>query len=61
MRVLVVDDEPLARRRLVRMLGEIPEVSVAGETWGSGTGRSKRNAERAAAEAALERANDADA
>lgn len=31
MRVLVVDDEPLARRRLVRMLGGIPDVSVAGE------------------------------
>lgn len=31
MRVLVVDDEPLARRRLVRMLGEIPDVEVAGE------------------------------
>jgi DNA-binding LytR/AlgR family response regulator len=29
--VLVVDDEPLARRRLVRMLGRIPGVSVAGE------------------------------
>jgi ribonuclease-3 len=29
------------------------EVRVAGEPWGSGTGRSKRMAERAAAEAAL--------
>jgi ribonuclease-3 len=29
------------------------EVRVAGEPWGSGTGRSKRTAERAAAEAAL--------
>lgn len=31
MRILVVDDEPLARRRLIRMLGRIPDVSVAGE------------------------------
>ena len=31
MRILVVDDEPLARRRLIRMLARIPDVSVAGE------------------------------
>jgi DNA-binding LytR/AlgR family response regulator len=31
MRVLVVDDEPIARRRLARMLGRIPGVEVAGE------------------------------
>ncbi|HEY5611131.1 MAG TPA: LytTR family DNA-binding domain-containing protein [Thermoanaerobaculia bacterium] len=31
MRVLVVDDEPVARRRLMRMLGRIEGVSVAGE------------------------------
>ncbi len=31
MRILVVDDEPLARRRLVRMLQEIPGVVVDGE------------------------------
>jgi DNA-binding LytR/AlgR family response regulator len=31
MRVLVVDDEPIARRRLSRMLREIPDVEVAGE------------------------------
>lgn len=31
MKILVVDDEPLARRRLIRMLGRIPNVSVAGE------------------------------
>ena len=31
MRVLVVDDEPPARRRLVRMLAEIDGVEVAGE------------------------------
>jgi DNA-binding LytR/AlgR family response regulator len=31
MKVLVVDDEPLARRRLIRMLARIPNVSVAGE------------------------------
>ena len=31
MKVLVVDDEPLARRRLVRMLRRLPGVEVAGE------------------------------
>lgn len=31
MRVLVVDDEPLARRRLIRMLGQMEDVQVAGE------------------------------
>lgn len=31
MRALVVDDEPIARRRLVRMLGRIPGIEVAGE------------------------------
>jgi DNA-binding LytR/AlgR family response regulator len=31
MRVLVVDDEPVARRRLRRMLGRIAEVEVVGE------------------------------
>lgn len=31
MRVLVVDDEPLARRRLVRMLEKIDGIEVAGE------------------------------
>jgi DNA-binding LytR/AlgR family response regulator len=31
MRVLVVDDEPIARRRLIRMLGRIADVVVAGE------------------------------
>ena len=30
MRVLVVDDEPFARRRLVRMLQRLPDVEVAG-------------------------------
>jgi DNA-binding LytR/AlgR family response regulator len=30
-KVLVVDDEPLARRRLLRMLGRIPGVEVVGE------------------------------
>jgi ribonuclease-3 len=34
------------------------EVRVAGETWGTGSGRSKRIAERVAAEAALLRANE---
>jgi DNA-binding LytR/AlgR family response regulator len=31
MRVLVVDDEPIARRRLLRMLERIPGAEVAGE------------------------------
>ena len=31
MRVLVVDDEPIARKRLIRMLGKLPEVEIAGE------------------------------
>ena len=31
MRVLVVDDEPLARRRLIRLLGKIHETEVVGE------------------------------
>ncbi len=31
MRVLIVDDEPLARRRLARMLQRLPGVEVAGE------------------------------
>ena len=31
MRILVVDDEPLARKRLVRMLARIPGAEVAGE------------------------------
>jgi DNA-binding LytR/AlgR family response regulator len=30
-KVLVVDDEPLARRRLIRMLGRIADVEVVGE------------------------------
>jgi two-component system LytT family response regulator len=30
-KILVVDDEPLARKRLVRMLGEIADVSISGE------------------------------
>lgn len=31
MRVLVVDDEPLARRRLIRLLGKLDETEVVGE------------------------------
>ena len=31
MKALVVDDEPLARRRLVRMLAKLPGVTIAGE------------------------------
>jgi two-component system LytT family response regulator len=31
LRVLVVDDEPPARRKLLRLLGELPDVAVAGE------------------------------
>lgn len=36
MRVLIVDDEPIARRGLRRLLGEEPDVEIAGEA-GSGT------------------------
>src|SRR5690348_9186232 len=36
MKLLVVDDEPLARERLIAMLGEISDVEVAGE---AGNGR----------------------
>lgn len=36
LRALVVDDEPTARKRLVRLLGELPDVRVVGEC---GTGR----------------------
>lgn len=35
-RVLVVDDEPLARRRLVRLLGEHPDAEVVGEAADGG-------------------------
>jgi hypothetical protein len=35
-KLLVVDDEPLARERLIAMLGEFPDVEVAGE---AGNGR----------------------
>jgi DNA-binding LytR/AlgR family response regulator len=31
MRVLIVDDEPLARRRLVQLLAACPDVEIAGE------------------------------
>ena len=37
LRVLIVDDEPVARRRLRRLLRDVPDVEVAGE---SGDGRS---------------------
>jgi DNA-binding LytR/AlgR family response regulator len=36
MRVLIVDDEPLARRRLVQVLAACPNVEIAGE---AGSGR----------------------
>lgn len=36
MRVLIVDDEPLARTRLVRLLNDMDEIETAGE---AGTGR----------------------
>lgn len=36
LRALVVDDEPTARKRLIRLLGELPDVRVVGEC---GTGR----------------------
>jgi two-component system LytT family response regulator len=31
LRVLVVDDEPTARRRIVRLLGEMPAITIVGE------------------------------
>ena len=31
LRVLVVDDEPTARRRIVRLLGEMPALAIVGE------------------------------
>jgi DNA-binding LytR/AlgR family response regulator len=34
MRVLIVDDEPLARRRLVQLLAELADIEVAGEAAG---------------------------
>ncbi len=34
MRVLIVDDEPLARRRLVQLLAARPDVTIAGEAEG---------------------------
>ncbi|HET9428476.1 MAG TPA: LytTR family DNA-binding domain-containing protein [Allosphingosinicella sp.] len=34
MRVLIVDDEPLARRRLVQMLAALPDVDIVGEASG---------------------------
>lgn len=35
MRVLIVDDEPIARRRIVRLLREVPGVSIVGECGSS--------------------------
>lgn len=34
MRVLIVDDEPLARRRLVQMLAALPHLDIVGEAAG---------------------------
>jgi DNA-binding LytR/AlgR family response regulator len=34
MRVLIVDDEPLARRRLVQLLAGLPDIEIAGEAEG---------------------------
>ena len=31
LRILIVDDEPLARQRVRRMLGDLPDVEVCGE------------------------------
>ena len=41
MRVLIVDDEPLARRRLMQLLAAIPEIEIVGEA-GSGREALKR-------------------
>ncbi len=38
-RVLIVDDEPLARQRLRRLLTELPEAEVAGEAGDGATAR----------------------
>jgi two-component system, LytTR family, response regulator len=46
LRVLVVDDEPVARRRLRRLLREIADVDIAGE---AGDGRSAASAIRSLA------------
>ena len=46
LRVLIVDDEPVARRRLRRLLRDVPDVETAGE---SGDGRSAVAAIRALA------------
>jgi two-component system LytT family response regulator len=43
LRVLVVDDEPTARERIVRLLGEMPGVTVVGEC---GSGRDALHAVR---------------
>jgi DNA-binding LytR/AlgR family response regulator len=42
----VVDDEPLARRRLVRMLAAIPDVSLAGEAGNAQAALQEIRAER---------------
>ena len=34
MRALIVDDEPLARRRLVQLLAALPDVEIVGEAEG---------------------------
>lgn len=41
MKVLIVDDEPLARRRLARMLARIPDVEVAGEAADAAEARAR--------------------
>src|SRR5262245_66058805 len=46
LRVLVVDDEPVARRRLRRLLREIADVDIVGE---AGDGRSAASAIRSLA------------
>jgi two-component system LytT family response regulator len=45
-RVLVVDDEPLARRRLIRLLEAMPDVSLAGEAGNAQTALEQIRASR---------------
>jgi DNA-binding LytR/AlgR family response regulator len=46
MKVLVVDDEPLARRRLIRMLARIEGIEVVGEACDVVSARERLRAER---------------
>jgi two-component system LytT family response regulator len=45
LRILLVDDEELARRRLARLLADLPDVEVAGECDGGQTALARLRAE----------------